>query len=303
MKLLNYFFAIILINLGFTYSAHSIDIAKFQINQNNLLDNKLHVYDLDKPTHFNFVAQLSRKQIGSGWEDVRDCSVTLVLINEAGGIPERDISQMVYFTITDFYNQGETGTAIRMNLPGRLPNYTTLGVIKLKLEYQDPTTGDYVTSYSTTGYSITTSPGIPPFDNPSDFSAIVPVYEFYCSSCNKHALSRNPNFHTRWPGWAYNQPAFKAHWSGTNGSVPVYEHVNSNTNDHVYSTNSHPGWSGYQLNGERFYAFTTQIAGTTPVYEFWHQGLNNHFYSTDINAHLPYAGWVRNGIVFYAYPN
>jgi uncharacterized protein YvpB len=126
-----------------------------------------------------------------------------------------------------------------------------------------------------------------------------PVFEFYNSSVGKHANSLNYTLTNQAAGYNYNGQPFSAYARNFSGGVPIYQFLNSSTQDHVLTTvANHPEWPAYTYNGIVFFAYSTQVAGTIPVYEYFN---NDHYYST--SASKPSPSWIANGVAFYVLPN
>ncbi|WP_398454038.1 MAC/perforin domain-containing protein [Sphingobacterium thalpophilum] len=132
------------------------------------------------------------------------------------------------------------------------------------------------------------------------------VYEFYNSRSNRHASALDPNMHDKYPGsgWQPNDQSFKAYPFSYYSTVPIYQFFSELYNDRILTTNINFSQASYRYDGIMFYGYASQMPGTVPVYQFsLSQGGPDHFYNPDPNAAIPFPGWKRDGVAFWAYRN
>jgi len=130
------------------------------------------------------------------------------------------------------------------------------------------------------------------------------VYEFYSSFIDRHAYALDPNMHDRYPGWDPNDQSFKAYPYAYNNAVPVYQFISATYDDRILTTNLNFNLSGYRYDGITFYGYTSQKPGTVPIYQFsLTKNGPDHFYNPNPNAAVPFPGWKKDGVAFWAFPN
>ena len=99
------------------------------------------------------------------------------------------------------------------------------------------------------------------------------------------------------------------------GSVPLYQYLNSDIDDHLYTTNSNeigtitPGVTGnhgYRNEGITGYCFPRALPGTIPLYRYWKESVGDHLYTTNsgeigttILGRVGRHGYVSEGVACY----
>ncbi|SFO21238.1 Dual-action HEIGH metallo-peptidase [Chitinophaga sp. YR627] len=125
------------------------------------------------------------------------------------------------------------------------------------------------------------------------YSRSTPTDYFYTTSLGELGVGANNDYIFEGIGF-YTLPDESAN------TVPVYRWVR-NDGDHFWTTSTSEIPVNSNLEGIAFYVYGSPINNAVPVYRYVNGATNDHFYTKNLDEGTLRAGYVLEGIAWYAY--